>query len=229
MKENIPLIIGKQSSGEVCMVNLADLPNLFISHSSEGQLPGIFSALIQNISLIQPAAQLAVSLGSRLAEDLGSLVQEKTLLTVFTHSLYDPTKINSMEEFIMALMEEFKRRKILLKNSKKSPAGYPGLVVFMDDIFEVIMSPHKKIVLAFIEMLITGAAVNTYFILGSAGIYRNILNQLINVNPALQQKLKRSVQAYSINHPLGAELVMNPDGLLFFREREEKIHRRLYP
>ena len=128
--------------------------------------------------------QFALSFGSRLATLLQSLVRNETLLLQFTHADYDSAKINTMEEFIGAIMLEFKRRNILVKNSKRSTASYPSLVVFIDDIFEVIMSPQKKSSLSFIELLITGSIVNIYFILGSAGIYRNILNQLINVTPA---------------------------------------------
>ena len=229
MKENISLTIGRQSSGEECIVNLTDLPNLFISYSNEVQLPEIFSLLIKTISTSYPAMQFALSFGSRLTTLLQPLVEKETLLLQFTHVDYDPAKINTMEEFIGAIMLEFKRRKILVKNSKRSTSSYLSLVVFIDDIFEVIMSPQKKSSLSFIELLITGSIVNIYFILGSAGIYRNILNQLINVTPALQLKLKKYVQAYNINQPMGAELVMNPDGLLFYRERNEKIYRRLYP
>ena len=229
MKENTALTIGRQSSGEEVIVNLADLPNLFISYSNEVQLPEIFSSLIKTICLSHSTTQFALSFGSKLARLLHPLLPKEMLLLHFTHGIYDAAKINSMEEFIGALMLEFKRRKILVKNSKRTTASYPGLVVFIDDIFEVIMSPQKKTSLSFIELLITGSIVKIYFIMGSAGIYRNILNQLINVTPALQHKLKKSIQAYSVNQPLGAELVMNPDGLLFFRERDEKIHRRLYP
>ena len=229
MKENISLTIGRQSSGEECIVNLSDLPNLFISYSNEVQLPEIFSSLIKTISTSHPDLQFALSFGSRLTTLLQPLVEKETLLLQFTHADYDPAKIKTMEEFIGALMLEFKRRKILVKNLKRSTLSYPSLVVFIEDIFGVIMSPQKKTSLSFIELLITGATVSIYFILGSAGIYRNILSQLINVTPALQQKLKKSVQAYNINQPMGAELVMNPDGLLFYREKNEKIYRRLYP
>jgi hypothetical protein len=228
MKENIPLIIGRESSGEECIVNLADLPNLFISYSNEVQLPEMFRTFITNISLTASSMQFAFSLSNRMAKQIRPLASNKILLE-FTHADYDPAIFNSIDEFIGALMLEFKHRKVLSKNSKKSITRQTGLLVFIEDIFEIIMSPHKKTSLSFIELLITGPTVNIYFIMGSAGIYRNLLNQLINVTPSLQEKLKKSVQAYSINQPLGAELVMNPDGLLFFREREEKIHRRLYP
>jgi hypothetical protein len=68
-----------------------------------------------------------------------------------------------------------------------------------------------------------------HFVMGASRIYRSLLQQVIQLNPLLQQKLKRAMQSYSIDQPLGAELVMNPDGLFFFREGEEKIYKRLYP
>ncbi len=228
MKQYIPLILGRQSSGEICTVNLASLPNLFISHSNEGQLPGMFSALINGAYTNDATTQFAISLGSRMAAIVEPCLPKENILLAFTHAGDASSTIHSIDEFVVALTQEFKRRKGGLKNAKVAVAVAP-LLVLMNDIFEVIMSPHKKTPLSFIELLITGAAVNMYFIMGSAGIYRNILNQVINVNPSLQQKLKKSVQAFGINQPLGAELVMNPDGLLFFREREEKVHRRLYP
>ena len=228
MKENIPLIIGRQSSGEECTVNLVDLPNLFISHSQEGQLPEMFASLLKNINQLNSPVLFACSLSSTLTARLNPLVPQESLLLAFKHGHYEPGEINVMEEFIMALTHEFKRRKSLSKKSATSTPSHTTLVVFIDDIFEVIMCSHKKTVLSFMELLITGAQVKFYFIMGSSGIYRNLLNQLINVSPSLQQKLKKWVQSQHLQ-PLGAELVMNPDGLLFFRERAEKIHRRLYP
>lgn len=103
------------------------------------------------------------------------------------------------------------------------------MLVFIDDIFEVIMLTRKRTALSFIELLISAANVYMYFIMGSSGIYRNLLEQLINVTPSLEKKLNKTLQAQTIAQPLGAEMVMNPDGLIFFREKMEKLHRRLYP
>ena len=68
-----------------------------------------------------------------------------------------------------------------------------------------------------------------YFILGSAGIYRGLLDEVIKVNPSLKKKIDEVMLSSKISQLLGAELVINPDGLLFFREKDEKIHKRLYP
>lgn len=229
MKDHIPLVIGRQSSGEDHIVNLADLPHLFISYSQDVQLPDIFSSFITTILQANQPVQFSLSLSSRLATQVEPLVPQENLLIKFTHKDFEAGKINTIDEYIKVLMLELKTRKLLSNKLTASSARHLPLLVFIDDIFEIIMSSQKKTSLSFIEMLITGAQQHIYFIMGSSGIYRNLLNQIIIVNPSLQKKLTKNIQPYSVNQPLGAELVMNPDGLLFFREREEKIHTRLYP
>ena len=229
MQENIPIQLGRQSSGEGFIVNLVALPNLFITHSNEGQLPELFSALLAGTYANDRGLQFALSLGSRMAATLQPLLPKENILLEFTHKGEEKSLIPTIDAFINALVQEFKRRKVLLRIEKTTAAGIAPVLVFIDDIFEVIMSLQKKTALLFIELLIMGAAVQLHFILGSSGIYRNLLNQITNMNLSLQRKLKKPVQALSYNQPLGAELVMNPDGLLFYRERDEKIHQRLYP
>ncbi|HSN61742.1 MAG TPA: hypothetical protein VLR49_12455 [Ferruginibacter sp.] len=228
MKDHIPLVIGRQSSGEDHIVNLAALPHLFISYSHDVQLPDIFSSFIKSVLQDKKPVQFSLSLSSRLAIQVEPLVPEDDLLIKFTHKDYEAGKINTIDEYIKVLMLELKTRKLLSNKFTASAGSHLPLLVFIDDIFEIIMS-QKKTSLSFIEMLITGAQQQIYFIMGSSGIYRNLLNQIIIVNPSLQKKLIKNIKPYSVNQPLGAELVMNPDGLLFFREREEKIHMRLYP
>ena len=226
---HIPLVIGRQSSGEDHIINLAELPHLFISYSQDVQLPDIFSSFITSILQGKNPVQFSLSLSSRLATHVEPLVPAENLLIKFTHKAYEAGEINTIDEYIKVLMLEMKTRKLLSNKLAASAGRHLPLLVFIDDIFEIIMSSQKKTTLSFIEMLITGAQQHLYFIMGSSGIYRNLLNQIIIVNPSLQEKLKKNIQPYSVNQPLGAELVMNPDGLLFFREREEKVHMRLYP
>jgi len=172
---------------------------------------------------------ISLSLSSRLAGKVKSLLPGEKLLFEFLHTQEEACAIKTIDEFIMALMEEMKKRKVVNKKFKTSPFKHRSMLVFIDDIMEIMMSSNKKTLLAFVEMLIMGAAFHMHFIMGASGIYRNLLHQIIHVNPPLQQKLKKAIQTHNSNQPLGAELVMNPDGLLFFREREEKVYRRLYP
>jgi hypothetical protein len=187
--------------------------------------------------LIQDDASLhyALSLSNKIAVQVKPLIVPGQLFIEFMHEevfglpgANHDGRTNSIDAFINELMKELKSRKVF--NKKSAPKlTMPPMLVFIDDIFEVIMSTKKKTALAFIELLIGAAAVDMFFLLGSSGIYRNLLEQLINVSPSLKKKLNSSIPEQNISQPLGAELVMNPDGLLFFRERGEKIHRRLYP
>lgn len=229
MKDNIPLAIGKQSSGEEFVVNLAELPNLFITYSNDIQLPGIFISLIQDLLNNEPAVQLALSVSSRLAEQVKPFVPAGSVFIDFLHNDFEDGKVNSIDEFITVLKQEMKYRKAFFKSQADGSEMLPALLVFIDDIFEVLKSKHKKTTLAFIELLMNADSVKMYFILGSSGIYRSLLEQVINVNPALQKKLNRPFQQTQISQPLGAELVINPDGLFFFREKGQQIHARLYP
>jgi len=229
MKLKIPLVIGRQSSGEAYIVNLAQLPNLFISYSNDAQLPDIFLQFIHQLMQHETTIQLSLSLSSRLAEQVKPPVKNESLFIHFSHADYEEGQINSIDAFIAVLMEEMKTRKTIFKKSTASGYLLPAMLVFIDNIFEVIMASQRKTAFSFIELLMTAAPVNMFFIMGSSGIYRNLLEQLMMVTPALKKKMKKSVLSQQIVQPLGAELVMNPDGLLFFRERNEKIHRRLYP
>lgn len=226
--ENIPLVIGKQSSGEEFIIDLDRLPHLFISHSNDKQLQNIFIQLIGNIVYSEIEVQLSLSLSSRMALLIKPLVPMESIFMEFSHTDFEDGEINSIDEFLRSLIIEKKNRATLIKKSKIPKAMFPAMIILIDNIFEVIMAQQKKTALSFIELLITAAPVKMFFIMGSSGIYRPLLDQLINVSPALKKKLKKSFQAQLITQPLGAELVINPDGLLFYRERNEKIYTRLY-
>ena len=226
--ENIPLVIGKQSSGEEFIIDLERLPHLFISHSNDKQLQNIFIQLIGNIVQNEIELHLSLSLSRRMTLLIKPLVPIESLFMEFNHNDFEDGKINSIDEFVSSLIIEKKNRATLIKKSKIPMAMFPAIIIFIDNIFEIIMAQQKKTALSFIELLLTGAPVKMYFIMGSSGIYRPLLDQLINVSPVLKKKLKKSFQEQLITQPLGAELVINPDGLLFFRERNEKIYTRLY-
>ena len=107
-------------------------------------------------------------------------------------------------------------------------ASIEPMIVIIDDIFEVIMSPHRKTALAFIELLLEGPLHIMYFIAGSSGIYKNLLNQLINVSPAVKKRFQKANHTGNINEPLAAQLIINADGMVFFKERGEAEFVRLY-
>lgn len=224
----ILLKIGRQSSGEAYFVDMVSLPNLFISHSLSMQLPAIFISIIDQLLLQPGPMMISMSLSRKMAEQIKPLVPAASLFIEYLHDDFADGKINSADQFIRALIQEMKFRKAFNKKPTEK-LFIPPMLVFMDDIFEFIMPSNKKTALSFIELLLTAASVDMYLILGSSGIYRNLLVQLINVSPSIKKKLNKSMQAQSIGQSLGAELVMNPDGLLFYREKGEKVFERLFP
>lgn len=229
MTRKIPLLIGKHSSGKGYIVNLEELPNLFISYSHDDQLPGIFISFIHQLLQTNTPLLFTMSLSSRLAAHVKPIIPDGSMFMEFMHKDYEDGMINSIDEFVTALKEEVKARKSRKKKSVTAPVMLPDIIVIIDDIFEVLKSHQKKTPVSFIELLMNAADVGMYFILGSSGIYRSLLEQVIHFNPVLQKKLNKPDQQVQISLPLGAEMVVNPDGLLFFREKGEKIHTRLFP
>lgn len=225
----LPVIIGRNSSGECYSIDLSILPNLFISYHEEIQLINMFSHLIHNLMNQKIQIDLAVSLGTRMSETLLPFIGAKEIHTKFLHLENEEHKTNTIDEFISSLLIEHKKRRNTKKYKLHSNLSHSFLIVFIDDIFDVIKSTHKKTGLGFIELLVKGPKEAIHFICGSSGIYKNLLDQLINVSLALNRKLQKSKQIKTITEPLAAELIINPDDLIFFKNRDEKDFVRLFP
>lgn len=225
----LPVIIGRNSSGECYSIDLSVLPNLFISYHEEIQLATIFFQLVQNIINQNNEINLAVSLGARMSESLLPVIGAKENLIQFLHSESEQGKTNTIDEFISSLLIELKKRRNIKKLKLHSNISPGSLVVFIENLFEVIKSTHKKTGLGFIELLVKGPNEGIHFICGSSGLYKNLLDQLINISPTLNRKLKKSKQIKNIEEPLAAELIINPDNLIFFKNRMEKVFVRLFP
>ena len=87
---------------------------------------------------------------------------------------------------------------------------------------------NRKTALSFIELLVDGPDHSMHFITGSSGMYKNLLDQLITMSPAVKKKMAGSKQRGNINEPLAAQLIINSDGMVFFKERGDVEHMRLY-
>ena len=220
--------IGRQSTGEDHIVNLVELPHLFISHSTDVQLRQLFAALVAETQASWVFISCFIS-NRRLSGIVRAYLPTNRMFPEIPLTDNIDEKPFTVDEFIALLAAEAKERFESIKRRKAVAKGLVPIVIFIDNIFDVIMSTRKKTPLSLIKLLITGTNVNMQFILGSSGTYRNLLDQLINVTPQLQKKLAKPMRALPVNHPLGAELVINPDGLLFFREKDDKIYQSLYP
>ena len=222
---NIPLTIGRNSSGTSYTLNLFELPHLFISYNEEEQLATIFGHFLLEAAN-NPNTQFAVSLSRHLSGKLIPAIASDQLRFQFNHSYMPGQSINSIHEFITALHTEINSRKLTQRKHLPDKIIHPPLIVFIHDIFEVLTSKNGKTPRAFLELLAKGPAVAMHFIAGSSGIYKNLINQLINPTRALTNKTRERLH---ITEPLATQLIINPDGLIFFKDRFQDDFIRLYP
>ena len=223
----LPIVIGKNSLGENYVIDTKNLPHLFISYQEDLQMTTIFSSILRSLLENQQSLQLGLSFASKLTKELLPFIDESKIAIKFFHSNDTDIEMKTIDQFIKALASELKKRKLLKK--RRSAIGLQPLLVFIDDIFEVIRSANKKTALKFIELLGLGGEHSIHIIAASSGIYKPLLNQLIRLNPALIAKLGKANHLADFDKPLAAELVMNPDGLIFFKERNEQTFTRLFP
>jgi hypothetical protein len=118
-------------------------------------------------------------------------------------------------------MKELKKRKqSLLKGILETPH-----VVVIEDVFNAIITKNKYPGLSFLELLKEGPSVGIHFIIGSIRTYRNLLRQLIEVYYIQKSIEMNDVEATSL---LGGELIINPEELFFYREKNEINYQRFF-
>ena len=220
----VHLVIGVNSSGIENKVVLTALPHLFISYSYNTQLLEIFYDLIGQAQIFTIKCKFSFCLGSRISEKIKPLINSENTYSYFFHGEQKEEGINSVEAFIVNLSLEIKKRKKTLKE-EKTTKSFEILIVFIDDFFEIIISPNKKQAMLFIQLLIEAASLKVHFIIASSRIYKPLLAQLIRTSnyPII------SFQANTNHLSLGAELVINPDGMLFFKKISDNQYLSLYP
>ena len=207
-------------------INLCALPNLFVSFSDDQNLPTIFQSFLRQLSDNNTGIILALSFGSILSKQLEAFTEQALIFIAYNHNGDEKSEIRNIDEFIQQLLAEMKNRMALLK--KKALLSLQPMVILMDDIFEVLRSHNRKTINAFIALLRKGSFAKMYFVIGSSGIYRNLLQQIINDLTGNSKNNNKNV-ATKEAHGLGAELVINFDGLIFYKETGEGSYRKFYP
>lgn len=207
-------------------INLCALPNLFVSYSDDEDLPTIFQSFLQQLYDSFQGIRISLSFGSSLCKRLETSTKQTNLFIQYNHNADENAEVRNIDEFIQQLFAEMKNRTALLK--KKTLPLLPPMVILMDDIFEVLRCHNRKTINAFITLLRKGALVKMFFIVASSGIYRNLLQQIINDTLPVPKKDNMKT-AIKDTHGLGAEMVMNFDGLIFYKETAETSYRKYYP
>ena len=233
----IPLIIGKNSNGENLFIDLAITPLLMISYCEEEQLANIFSQLQ---SLTYPFKQNDYYISSlRKCKTWKINVQN-----AFTFYKDEPDKGNVKNRIKMMklLNDEISKRERIIK-LKKLPdfkryfslntwqtekLAYQFFVI--DDIWDLIISKPKSLGLSLMRIILYGPQVGIHTIFTSSLSYRNLLEQLISINPSITKELQKK---YGVPEPqkintLGSELILTADNLIFYKKAGSMGMEKMY-
>jgi hypothetical protein len=151
----------------------------------------------------------------------GNISSRKNLLKIVTD------EISRRHKFIKKV-KDFKRYHSLnLWNHEKLTFQF----LLIDDIWDIVVTKPRDLGIQLIRVLLYGPAVGIHTIFASGISYRNLLAQLININPLIIDLLQ---EKYCIPEPtqiseFGRELIYSPDGLIFYKKNGFKEIEKFYP
>jgi hypothetical protein len=221
---SVKILIGKNSLGENQYIELKEVPILMISYCDEDQLTSIFS----QFGLYSPLNKYYLITNSRLFKKWKF---KKEHVNVFIRDQPEFDIVNR-NEFINQISDEVFRRKKIMKQKKIldfkrytslniwNEIKLDYLFVFVDDIWDIIISKPKNLGLNFMMILLYGQDVGVHVVFASAISYRNLLQQLVNSFPSLAIELKKK---YGIPGPdklseLGHELIFSPEDFVYYKK-----------
>jgi hypothetical protein len=230
MPLNFP--IGKTSNDALVVKDVTSLPHLFISVSNAVQLKVLLQQVIQQIVYWQQQGnnvQLALAHNNHNSQ-IDSNVIPQALYTML-YNQEEAQMSSSKDAFVTGLykqmLDRFRQRKKAINES----INFPYLMVVIDELFHLVLTRKKQTGLYFLQLLILGHEVNIHIIAASASTYRNLLIQLVHLHPSIEQQLNSNklLGGRTIIKPLGAEMVVTPDNLVFFKTIDTLIYERYFP
>ena len=234
----IPLIVGKNSKSEDQQIDLCTIAFLMISYYDEVSVKEIFNQLYKTYypykSLNYWIANTRRLKQWQLSKDFG--------IVFFTDEPAEGN-ISTRQKLFKIVTDEIERRERILKRKKiKDFKRYVSLnlwnqekltyqFLMIDDVWDIVTAKPKSLGITFIRILLYGPAVGIHTIIASAFSYRNLLQQLVKINPAITSELQLK---YGIPEPnqigvIGSELIFSPDGLVFYRQADSFNLEKYYP
>lgn len=202
----INFIVGKKSDGSIISQDLCILPNLFVSYETNPEFEKFTTSIIsQNNITINECLLIAKR------NDITSL---NVKMETFIYNDPELGSIKNINKLFTAPYKTFK------KTINKKEGHYKTLII-IDDIWQIVPKLKKGSAIQFKQLINDGADKGIHFIIGSSMPYRNLLLQLM-------ENRKEENKSGVINQ-IGAEMIFNPDGLIFFRERNDINFNTYYP
>jgi hypothetical protein len=215
------IIVGKKSNNDPVGLFIEDLPHLFISWSEKNEFDKFFQDLLQqlfeplNAGLIEIAICGSFSVLSENGE--APLYNHiKALLLKDEERNHSGTRLG----FLTKLRKELLKRRKKRENSGNDSIAYSKhLIIFVDDLVNLVITRNKNTGLYFLELIRNGPKENIHFIMGSTRSYRGLVQQMI--------QYEKKGQPSILDNYL-PELVISPEGLFFYKRPEELNYTRLF-
>jgi hypothetical protein len=232
-----PLIIGLNSTNEPQQINLALVPLLMVSYSHSRELQPYFSQIVIVDDHSIKAGRQFLIVNSRHSPSEDS--SHKYFLTD------DPEKGThiSRQALLNEVLKEMKlRNKIMRQKKITSFEKYHALnlwnsiklkysFLLIDDIWNLVSAKPQSLSISLFRIILNGPIVGIHTILGSNISYRNLLQQLIELNPAIEKMLqeKHGIPAPTQISAIAQELIISPDKLIFYKKSSVLDMQKYYP
>lgn len=218
------LLIGKDSAGKNQFIDLSEVPVLIVSFCDENQLTSIFS----QFGVFESSTRHYLITNMRYF-NTWKFDKERFRIFMRDEPEFD---IISRNDLINQILDEIIRRQKIMKQKKTTDfrrynslntwndIKLDYLFLFIDDIWDLIVSKPKKLALNFMMILLYGQYVGVHVVFASAISYRNLLQQLVGIYPILTIELKKK---YGIPEPvkiseLGNELIFSAEDFVYYKK-----------
>jgi hypothetical protein len=225
-------------------IDLAQVPLLMVSYSDSKELQQYFS----QITLAEPAG---LSGGITAAEQASNFL--------IANSRHLPSNPNGWSYFLTdepesgthttrakllnAVLREMQFRQRIMKQKRMTSfekyhalnlwntVKLPYQFLLIDDIWNLVKAKPASLSIQLFRIILNGPAVGVHTIIGSNISYRNLLQHLIELNPAIRKMLQ---EKYGIPEPtqissIAQELILTPDNLVFYKKSSMADLEKFYP
>ena len=205
----IPVVIGKNSSGEDKYLDLDQIHVLFVSYLHGKQLHEV----IQQVTSYENNTYF---ISQNSTKEL-QLNKDKCSLYIKD----EPTLGNlySRKEIFKQILKEIKQKRSSTSKKKTLQSAIRFLIV--DNIWDIITSKQKQLALDLMLIIIYGSSIGYRIIIGSTLSYRNLLEQVIAMHPVLIKELESQFKS-----PIPKRIDEICDELIFTAE-ELVYHKRV--
>ena len=219
----LPLVIGKNSAADNVILDIGMIPILMISYCNEEQLGLIFKQFKGQDDLSR----------NYLITNSRRFYQWEFSKNHFITFLRDMPSFDlpSRAMILQAIMSEIKRRQLALKKERANEGLGPHPTipmnmattkrfVFIDDVWDIIISKPKKNALKLMMIMIYGPEVGIITVFASIMSYMNLLQQLVHLHPEITLELQKQ---YGIPEPrliseFGHELIFSTEDFVYYKK-----------